>query len=92
MVVTEQFDPVADERAARYRVSEAESASEAIVAAFEQIGASGLENGSVLYDWIDPDALDQIFSQSRGNPHVDLELWGYPVRISNDTVTIYEPN
>jgi hypothetical protein len=92
MVATENADLPTDDRVARYPVSETEAVSEAIVAAFEQIGARGFEDGSVLYDWIEPDALDLLFRQSRGDPQVDLKLWGRPVRISRETVTIYEPN
>jgi hypothetical protein len=92
MVVTETAELPADPRVAQYPISEAEAGSEAIVAAFEQLGARGIDEGSVLYDWIEPDALDQLFRHSQGNPHVDMELWGRPVRISRETVTIYEPN
>lgn len=92
MVVTETSDAPTADRVACYSVSESETVSEAIVAAFEQIGARGIDDESVLFDWTEPDALDVLFHQTRGDPHVDLELWGRPVRISRDTVTIYEPN
>lgn len=92
MAVTENFDSSTDAPLARYFVGEAESVSEAIVAAFEQTGARGLADESVLYDWIEPDALDLLFRHSQDDLRVVLELWGHPVRVSRETVTIYDSN
>lgn len=72
---------------ARYPVADDERVSEAVLSAFGSVGERG--DGAVLYDFVDPDALDRLFA-GNGSPTVSVELWGHPVVITPDMVTVYE--
>lgn len=75
---------------ARYPISDDETVSEAVLGAFGLV-AERRDDGEVLYDFVDPDALDQLFG-GNGAPTVSAELWGHPVVVTADAVTVYERN
>ena len=83
------YDPAAD-RLTEYQVDDEVPVSEALVAAFDGVGARDLDEPSVLYDWLEPDAIDLLFRHTSGDPEVVVELWGHPVHITRESVTIYE--
>jgi hypothetical protein len=83
------YEPVAAQLA-EHPVDDSEPVSEALVDAFDSAGVRDLEEASVLYDWIEPDAIDLLFRHTNGDPEVVVELWGHPVHITRDAVTIYE--
>lgn len=89
MVASHQtYDP-ATERLAEYPVDDSEAVSEALVEAFDRAGVRDLEEQSVLYDWLEPDAIDLLFRHTNGDPEVLVELWNHPVLITRGAVTIY---
>ncbi|WP_101295319.1 HalOD1 output domain-containing protein [Halegenticoccus soli] len=76
-----------------------ESASFAVVEAIAEMeGVDPIDLGPVLYDVVDADALDQLFSDPfRGSSPIDgrleLVVAGYVVTVRSDgTVTVRSPN
>ena len=84
------FDQTAGEGIARYPVSDDESVVEAVLGAFGLV-AERRDDGEVLYDFVDPDALNGLFA-GNGRPTVSAELWGHPVVVTPEAVTVYERN
>jgi hypothetical protein len=82
------IDQNTGEGIARYPISDGETASEAVLGAFDLIAARR-GDGQVLYDYVDPDALDRLFDGA-GTPTVSAELWGHRVVVTDDAVTVYE--
>ena len=75
---------------ARYPIDGDESAAEAVLAAFGMIaGRHG--DDEVLYEFVDPDALNRLFG-GNGAPTVSATLWGHPVVVTPEAVTVYERN
>ena len=82
------LDQETGEGIARYPISDDESVSEALLGAFSQVMERS-DRDEVLYDFVDPDALDRLFG-GKGSPTVSAELWGHPVVVTPDAVTVYE--
>jgi hypothetical protein len=82
------IDQNTGEGIARYPISDGERVSEAVLDAFDTIAARR-DDGEVLYDYVDPDALDRLFDGA-GTPTVSAKLWGHRVVVTGDAVTIYE--
>lgn len=84
------IEPPSTTLVSRYRVSDGEPMTDAILRAFEQVDGFDVDDEPVLLDWIEPDAVDLLFRQSAGDPHVVARLWEYPVLLTRRSVTIYE--
>lgn len=82
------IDQPAGEGVARYPIDDGESVTEAVVAAFEMI-AGRHDDDRVLYDFVDADALNRLFG-GNGSPTVSATLWGQPVVVTPEVVTVYE--
>lgn len=78
-----------DHRVAEYRIPAEEQTSRAIVTAFDR---AGLREGhsSVLYDWIDAEAVDRLFDHHASDPETAVTVWDHEVRLTPETVAIYE--
>jgi hypothetical protein len=84
------IDQNTGEGIARYPISDDESVVEAVLGAFGLV-AERRDDGEVLYDFVDPDALEGLFA-GNGTPVVSAELWGHPVVVTPEMVTVYERN
>jgi hypothetical protein len=73
----------------RRPVSANESASQAVVRAFDAV-AGRPAGDRVLYDFVDPDALDALIARGDGDATVRLDVWDHPVVVTGDRVTVYE--
>jgi hypothetical protein len=73
---------------ARRPVSAGESTTEAVLEAFEAV-ATDPDEGSLLYEQIEPDALDALLDDAPADPTVMIELWGHPVLITGNWVAVY---
>ncbi|MFB6168337.1 MAG: HalOD1 output domain-containing protein [Haloferacaceae archaeon] len=82
------IDQSTGEGIARYPISDGETASEAVLGAFELVSATR-DDGQVLYDYVDPDALDRLFDGA-GSPTLSATLWGHQVVVTDEAVTVYE--
>jgi hypothetical protein len=65
------------------------SVSVTLLEALSEAGAPIESSGFVLYDVLDPDALDGIFD--RGDPSVEftMDVRGYHVVVTSDGVKVY---
>jgi hypothetical protein len=87
-VVSTPITPESDRPIARRPISSAESASAAVVRAFETV--DGRPAGErVLYDFVDPDALDTLLATGGGDATVRVRLWDHPVVVTPERVTVY---
>jgi hypothetical protein len=82
-----------DGRAA-YRVRSTDwNVSTAVVAAVAEVADGDLLDDEVLYDVVDPDALDYLFDGRRGDGRVVFELRGCRVEIAaSDDLFVYAPD
>lgn len=74
----------------RYTVGLDETVVEALLGAFAETDRDVHGSETPLYDWIDGDALNALFAGSATDPHVSVHLWGYPVEITAEQITIWE--
>jgi hypothetical protein len=74
---------------ARYPVDDGETVTEAVVAAFDLVAARP-DDGTVLYDHVDADALEALVADAGDETAVRTELWGHEVVVTGETVTVYE--
>lgn len=74
---------------ARYPVSPDESPSQAVLSAFEMVADRPHEpSETVLYDYVDPDALDRLLDDAT-RTRVETRLWGHPVVVTPSLVSVY---
>jgi hypothetical protein len=73
---------------ARRPISGGENTTAAVFEAFEAI-TTDPEEGEVLYDQIEPDALDSLVNSGAADPKVMVELWGHPVVVTSNWVAVY---
>ena len=62
----------------------------AIVTAFLKLGENVEESEETLFDFVDPDALNSLVSDSDAPTTISVQLWGYPVLIDSDRIRIFE--
>jgi len=74
-----------------YPIQRDQGATEAVLAAFEAIGVDLDEPVELLFNQIETDGLDSLVDGSNRDVRVETRLWGYPVTITADSVTIYRP-
>jgi hypothetical protein len=73
---------------ARRPVSARETTTAAIFEAFEAV-TTDPEEGELLYDQIESDALDSLLDSGAADPKVMVELWGHPVVVTSNWVAVY---
>lgn len=84
-----QLDRLSETRPlARRPVSNGESTTQAVFEAFEAVGTDP-DDGPVLYEHVEPDALDALLDGGGADPTVMIELWGHPVVITSNWVAVY---
>lgn len=72
----------------RRPVSNGESTTAAVFEAFEAISTDP-DEGELLYEQVEPDALDALLDGGVADPTVMIELWEHPVVITSNWVAVY---
>ncbi len=84
-----QLDRLSETRPlARRPVNDGKSTTAAIFEAFEAVSTDP-DEGEVLYEQVEPDALDSLLDGSAGDPKVMVELWDHPVVVTSNWVAVY---
>ena len=84
-----QLDRLSETRPlARRPVSGGESTTAAVFEAFEAVSTDP-DDGELLYEQVEPDALDALLDGSGADPTVMIELWDHPVVITSNWVAVY---
>lgn len=73
-----------------YSIGSEESIPVAITASFRAIGLNPTDQETVVEEWIDGDALDQLYRASGRHLRVSTNVWNHPVIITPEEIQIFD--
>jgi len=74
---------------ARYSLEADESIIQGIVSAFVSLGVDPGNQGTVIHDVVDTDALRRLQESSDRHVRISMQLWGHAVVVTAEDVSIY---
>lgn len=63
----------------------------AITETFDRLGVDWRAQDTTLQYWLDADAAETLVRASAGTCRISTTVWGYPVVIREDQITVYPP-
>jgi len=75
-------------RLVTYTISPDETATGALLAAFEAVGVDPMQRETTLQSVVAADAVDRL-AREGGEFHLTFHVWEHPVTLTQDAVTIY---
>jgi len=79
----------ASNRLVTYTIGPSETATDALVVAFEAIGVDPTQREMTLHDTLATDAVDRLLREGE-EFRLTVHVWGHTVRITSDSLSIYE--
>lgn len=75
----------------QYSIGSDESVIDGLLEAFSNTELAVTETETLLYEWVNTDALEALYEDQHRHVRLSMVLWNYPVVLTPEEIRIFEP-